>query len=106
MFSYLYLIVFKKIMFMFFIYFENFTSSFFIWMSIGNNFWHSSHSSGIIRQDAHEAGRESPERAYTGPMRMLLILSFNISKKNKIFVNFCHVAHVAENWPCGFWPRR
>jgi hypothetical protein len=64
---------FLKIMFLFVIYF--------IWMAIGNHFWHASHSRGVIRQDAHEEGRDPPERAYTGPMRMLLIyFFFNISK--------------------------
>jgi hypothetical protein len=64
---------FFKIIFPFVIYF--------IWMATGNHFWHSSQSSGVICQDAHEEGRESPEREYTSPMRMLLIyFFFNISK--------------------------
>jgi hypothetical protein len=59
---------FLKIIFSFVIYF--------IWMVTSNHFWHTSQSSGVICQDAHEEGRESPEWAYMGPMRMLPIYFF------------------------------
>jgi hypothetical protein len=35
--------------------------------------WHTPHSRRVVREDPHKEGRHLRERAYTGPMRMLLI---------------------------------
>jgi len=42
-------------------------------MATGIYIWHAPHSRRVVCEDAHKERRHLPERADTGPMRMLLL---------------------------------